>query len=306
MVLCLIALPIFMIIGIFSIKYRKLSKDAFECLFKTVTLKKCKNGLDDRIKSRITGTILKHSPKLAKLVYKYYKILSWIILIIFIWSAYEGSIGVYNYINYGNCNGPESVGFCMLDPLGESSGISEIDCTEHDHEIQFPLLEKDDPIIGSKEAQLTIIEFGCYTCSFTKNIEPTVKQILRDYDGIVNIQIKNFYIPQHSLSYESALAINCAHEQGKYMEFHEFLMNTQKDLNANDFFEVAKEYNLDMDQFSECYNTDKYKKEIDSDTLMGIHAGVIGTPTFFINEHKIVGTKPYKTFKKIIDQELKK
>ncbi len=39
---------------------------------------------------------------------------------------------------------------------------------------------------------------------------------------------------------------------------------------------------------------------------MGIYAGVRGTPTFFINEQKIVGSKPFKTFKKIIDKELKK
>ncbi len=39
---------------------------------------------------------------------------------------------------------------------------------------------------------------------------------------------------------------------------------------------------------------------------MGIQAGVIGTPTFFINNQKIVGPKPFRTFKTIIDEELEK
>ena len=85
MVLCLLALPIFAILGIFSLKYRKLTKDSLECLFKTITLKKCSSGLDDKIRSDVTGTFLKYSPKTARFFYKHYKIISWIILIIFIY-----------------------------------------------------------------------------------------------------------------------------------------------------------------------------------------------------------------------------
>jgi len=114
MVLCLLALPIFAILGIFSLKYRKLTKDSLECLFKTVTFRKCESGLDDRIRSDITGTFLNYSPKLAKFFYKHYKIISWIVLILFIWSIYSGGIGIYNYVTHGNCNGPNSGNFCLM------------------------------------------------------------------------------------------------------------------------------------------------------------------------------------------------
>ena len=43
-----------------------------------------------------------------------------------------------------------------------------------------------------------------------------------------------------------------------------------------------------------------------NDAEMGINAGVIGTPTFFINDKKIVGPKPIRTFKKLINKELKR
>ena len=121
MVLCFLALPIFAILGIFSIKYRKLTLDALECLFKTATLRKCESGLDDKIKSDLTGKVLKLSPKTAKFFYKHYKIISWIILIIFIWSLYGTSVGMYNYYKHGNCNGENSDEFCIFDPL---EGIS--------------------------------------------------------------------------------------------------------------------------------------------------------------------------------------
>jgi len=121
MVLCLLALPIFAILGIFSLKYRKLTKDSLECLFKTITLKKCSSGLDDKIRSDVTGTFLKYSPKTARFFYKHYKIISWIILIIFIWSVYASSVGIYNYAKHGNCNGPQSSAFCVIKAAGDGS-----------------------------------------------------------------------------------------------------------------------------------------------------------------------------------------
>lgn len=305
MVLCLLSLPLFAVIGIFSVKYRKLTKDALECLFKTVTLRKCKSGLDDRIKADLTGRVLKFSPKTARIFYKHYKIISWIILVIFLWSFYASSIGVYNYVTYGNCNGPESTGFCMLDPAGKNSKVSEIDITTQT-EIVYPTIEEDDPIIGPEDAKLTIIEFGCYICQYTARAEPVVREVIDYYKGEVNFQFKSFYIPHHNLSYESALAANCAMEQDKYIIYHESLFAEQESIIESSFIEIAEELHFDVEKFSECYDTNRYKKEIDSDALMGIHAGVIGTPTFFINEQKIVGPKPFKTFKKIIDKELKK
>lgn len=114
MVLCLLALPVFAILGIFSLKYRKLTKDALDCLFRTVTLRKCTSGLDDRIRADITGTFLKFHPPTAKFFYKNYKIISWIILILFLWSIYAGGVGFYNYSKYGNCNGKDSAAFCVI------------------------------------------------------------------------------------------------------------------------------------------------------------------------------------------------
>lgn len=129
MVLCLLALPVFAVLGIFSLKYRKLTKDALECLFKTVTLRKCSSGLDDKIRSDVTGTFLKYSPKTAGFFYRHYRIISWIILILFVWSIYESSVGISNYVKHGNCNGPQSTAFCAIKAAGEEgkSVVSSIE-----------------------------------------------------------------------------------------------------------------------------------------------------------------------------------
>ena len=180
MVLCLIALPIFAVLSIFSAKYRKLTLESLDCILRTATLRKCRSGLDDRIKSSLTGKVMRVSPGTAGFIYNNYRILSWIILVIFVWSTYGTSVGLYNYAKYGSCNGPVDTGFCMFDPAGANTKTSEID-TYQQSDIVIPTLEENDPIIGNKNAKLTIIEFGCYACPYTNKAEPIVKEVLDYY-----------------------------------------------------------------------------------------------------------------------------
>ena len=98
--ICLIALPIFLVLGIFSVKYRILAKEAFDCIFRAITLRKCESKLDQRIKSRITGKILKYHPGTARFFFKNFELLSWIFVALFILSLIFSAIGIYNYAFY--------------------------------------------------------------------------------------------------------------------------------------------------------------------------------------------------------------
>ena len=127
MVLCWIALPVFAILGIFSVKYRKLTKDSLECLFKTATLRKCDSGLDEKIKSDITGKLMNNYPNTARVFYNHYKIISLVVVILMLASIYFSGVGVYNYIKYGNCNGENSSLFCVIGAAGGLIGLGEPD-----------------------------------------------------------------------------------------------------------------------------------------------------------------------------------
>ncbi|MFH1399992.1 MAG: thioredoxin domain-containing protein [Nanoarchaeota archaeon] len=303
MVLCILALPIFAILGVFSLQYRRLARDALECLFRTVTLRKCRSNLDERIRSTISGKLLRVSPGLAKGVYRYYKIITIIFFVLLVWSAWISVDGLIKYAKYGNCNGPDSDGFCIFDPTGQYTGTSDVD-VHIPQNITLPTVEADDPIIGPPDAELTIIEFGCYSCPFTLHAEGTIQEVIKHYDGRVNFQFKNFKIPSHAISYPAALAANCAFDQGKYDGYHTLVFSHQSELTEDLLYTLASDEGLDMDAFTTCMKSEKYRTEINSDTLMGIEAGVAGTPTFFIGEQRIVGPKPAKTFYALIDAEL--
>ena len=126
MVLCFIALPILLILGIFSVKYRILAKDALECIGRTVTFRKCKSQLDERIKSHLTGKIIKISPKFGMFVYRRFQAISTIFIILTLLSLFFSATGFANYIKYGNCNGPvDNSAFCIYsNVLGTSDNGS--------------------------------------------------------------------------------------------------------------------------------------------------------------------------------------
>lgn len=111
--ICIIALVVFGILGIFSATHRALAKEAFNCVFKRVTLRKCTTGFDVKMKSGITGFILKCSPKIASFTYKYFEILSWIFIILSVISLVLVAQTAYNIIVYGTCD-PSDPMSCIL------------------------------------------------------------------------------------------------------------------------------------------------------------------------------------------------
>ena len=61
---------------------------------------------------------------------------------------------------------------------------------------------------------------------------------------------------------------------------------------------------LDVAQWKDCVNNNKYKAEIEADYSYGAQLGITGTPTFFVNGLPMVGAQPFAAFKQVIDQEL--
>ena len=303
--ICILALVVFGIMGIFSATHRKLAKEAFDCVFRKITFRKCHTGLDSRIKSGITGRILKFSPSIGNFTFKHFESISWIFTIIMIWSVVAVAIGGYNFYVYGNCNGPvENPGFCIFDPQGKNdvTGIG----FKYDGPFVYPRID-DDPSLGNNNSKVEIIEFGCFLCPYTKKAEATVKQIISDYGDKVHYVYRDFPLNErHQGSDLHAEAADCALEQGKYWEYHDLLFQNQNMTNHTTvMIELAQQIELNMTQFNACFESMKYKDEVQKDFEDGSKAKVFGTPTFFINGDKIVGPHDYQDFKKIIDKKIR-
>jgi protein-disulfide isomerase len=174
----------------------------------------------------------------------------------------------------------------------------------------------DDPMLGSPDAKVLMIEFGDYQCPscrmFWHDVEPRLKKDYID-TGKVKLVFRDFPIVQiHPEALLASMAVDCAGEQNKYWEFHDKVFREQYNkgddlvrFKAADLKKWAKDTKLDQAKFDQCLDSEKYKDEVMKDKADGDAVSVQGTPTFFINGRVIGGAQPYPAFKNLIDDLLK-
>lgn len=113
MVLCVIALLVFGVLGIFSARYRALAGEAFDCVFRKITLRPCTTNLDQRIRARTVAKIFVRSPKAAGFVKRYFEPLSWLFVILTVASGVLAIQAGHNLWKYGTCT-PSDPGQCVF------------------------------------------------------------------------------------------------------------------------------------------------------------------------------------------------
>ncbi|MCX6772756.1 MAG: thioredoxin domain-containing protein [Candidatus Micrarchaeota archaeon] len=276
MVLCIIALPVFLFLSLFSAKYRPLARRAIDCVFKKVTLRKCETGLDDELKAASIAGIMKlHAPS-ATFVNKHFEAFSLIFTILMILSFVFTAQGIYNFAVYGNCNGPEG-GFCIYNGLQNPAFLKAPGSL-------------DGITAGNATAKIVVIEFGCYSCPYTKAAEDGVLKMLNDYNDQVYFVFKPFPIPTHPYSMEAAIAASCANEGEKYWPYREALFGNQSYVHdKGDVALLDIAHQLNVSGFDSCYAQKKFASFIAQTQKEGQDCGIYGTPTFFVNGKPFVG-----------------
>lgn len=181
-----------------------------------------------------------------------------------------------------------------------------------------------DPVIGNKDAQVTVIEFGDFECPFCKqSFEELLPQLKRDYidTGKVKLVYRDFPLDFHENARKEAEAAECARDQGgvaSYYKYHDQIF-TQTESNGTGLAltqlpAIAKTLGLNAQQFQECLDSGKYAEEVEKDYQDGMAAGITGTPGWFIGKTgddntitapAVEGAQPYSVFKTIIEEQLK-
>lgn len=110
----------------------------------------------------------------------------------------------------------------------------------------------------------------------------------------------------HNRAQPAAEAAQCARDQGKFWEFHDKLFSNQQALTDDDFKKHAGDLGLNVEAFTSCYTSGKFRADVQKDAADGQEVGVTGTPAFFVNGRFLSGAQPFEAFKAIIDEELNK
>jgi protein-disulfide isomerase len=179
------------------------------------------------------------------------------------------------------------------------------------------LVRDDSAAIGPADAKVTIVEFYDPECESCSAFSPTVKKIMKDYDGKVRLVVR--YMPLHPNSLLAANFTEAAGEQGKYWQAHDLLFAKQSEWGERHgapssapkpdvralFEKYAMELGLDIEKYNAAMKDNRFAAKLDRDKRDGQTLGVRQTPTFFVNGRQLA-TLSGPALTSLIDEELKK
>lgn len=172
----------------------------------------------------------------------------------------------------------------------------------------------DDPVIGDKNAPVTIVEFSDFQCPFCQRFyQQSYLQIKEKYvdTGKVKVVFRDFPLSIHQYAQASAEAAECVRDQtndATYFAFHDKLFETQTSwasVGESAIVDLAGQMDgVDKAKVQKCLDDGKFSQEVSDDFNYGISVGVSGTPTVFVNGVRIVGAQPYAAFESAIESAL--
>jgi len=240
-----------------------------------------------------------------------------------------------NKIDYNSPEGEkmiEEMGITTLPALVFSKEVEDSDIFD---QVQAAFLEKNDKYIldlnqvgipvgkylvtpdadnaaikyGSDEAKVRLVEFSDFQCPYCQMFQKTVDEVVKEYGDKVQFVFKNLPLDSiHPRSKAAAMAAECANEQGKWLEYADKLFTNQKVWGAEEdnktFISYASQLKLDVAQFTQCLNDEKYKDNIEKDLAEADKIGISGTPAIFVNGKSKSGAIQASELKAMIDAEL--
>jgi protein-disulfide isomerase len=139
-----------------------------------------------------------------------------------------------------------------------------------------------DPVAGNPNGKLTVVEFFDYQCPHCVDMNPVLDDLIKSNNN-VRVIFKEFPI-RGPLSEFAARAALAANMQGKYMAFHDALMQAPQPYTEASILAVAQNVGLAVDKLKTDMNSAGVTKQIQANMKLGQDLKLLGTPAFFIGK----------------------
>ena len=162
------------------------------------------------------------------------------------------------------------------------------------------LNDPDAPVAGNPSGDTTLVEFFDYNCPYCRRVAPTVNGLIEDDAGL-RVVYKEIPIlgPGSRFAARAALA---SRAQGKYLAFHDALMNAGQQVSEDSVIEIARAVGLDVDRLAEDMEDPAIEAAIARNLELANALGITGTPSFVIGDRVVPGAVDRATLEGLIIQ----
>jgi protein-disulfide isomerase len=183
---------------------------------------------------------------------------------------------------------------------GDPSAITVFNINQSPFQPNLDLLRVDNqPSFGPPNAPVTIVEFGDLECPSCKAEAPIIREIIpMTYADKVRVVFKDYPLELiHPWARAASDAGRCIFHQNAptFWKFYDWMYQMQEGitpgiLNAQ-VLEWAGKNGLDTAKLGACMESKEYDSEVAANIAEGKALGVRGTPSLFVNGHKIGGVE---------------
>ena len=163
------------------------------------------------------------------------------------------------------------------------------------------------PMLGSKDAPITMVEYTDYQCPFCQSFHvKSFGDLRKNYidTGKVRFYSKDLPLDMHANAMRAAQAARCANDQGQFWKLREVMSSNPGQLDMDSLVADAAGLKMDTGAFRSCLETGKYKEAVQSDVMEAMKIGANGTPSFVVGKsipngvdgELVVGALPYQVF----------
>jgi protein-disulfide isomerase len=156
----------------------------------------------------------------------------------------------------------------------------------------------DDPVAGNPDGAVTVVEFFDYRCPYCKAVAKDMLETL-EAEGDVRIVFKEFPIlgPDSQLAAKAALAANL---QGKYVAYHQAMMEHKGSLDRDAIFAIAGDVGLDVVRLEQDMESPEVATVIARNLALADALDIGGTPAFVIGDTLVPGAVDMQTLKDLV------
>ena len=172
---------------------------------------------------------------------------------------------------------------------------------EHRPEIETPYANA--AWEGAKDADVVVVEFFDYACSFCRASLPDLAKLLKS-----DPRVKIVYRELPILSEQSGAAARVsllAAEQGKYAAFHQAVYGAGQVTNAS-ILSAAAKVGIDRAAAQAALTDKRYDSEIEKNLRLAQTLGATGTPSFVVGDRMLSGAVGYDALKDAVEAARKK
>lgn len=144
--------------------------------------------------------------------------------------------------------------------------------------------------VGNPKGNVTVVEFFDYQCIHCKKMASIMESLVKK-DSDLRVIYKEFPIFGKSSEMASKVAL-AAGMQGKYLQMHNALLDTEKRLDDKVVMDIAKSVGLDMKKLKKDMSSKEVLETLEANRKLAEKLHLMGTPAF------IVAATPEGKFKK--------